>query len=110
MKGEGRGSNIGGDLNGHRIIGGGRGDGGGDRENGNGNGGGNGQPPEDNDREATFGFPIMFNIGVGIRMNNIPPSILQTFCGSITEDINSFLSKLDILCCNYAYKTDPQKL
>lgn len=102
-----RGNLGGGECNGHKISR----DGGGGQGNGNGIGGRNGQPPkEDSDREETFVFPIVETPRDEFWMENIPPFVLPTLYGRVIEDPDSFLFEFDILCCNYAYNTDVQKL
>ena len=43
-------------------------------------------------------------------MKNINPSILPSFHGMSTEDPDAFLFEFDILCRNYNYVDDAQKL
>ena len=56
-----------------------------------------------------FGFPILDSMG-DTPMKNIPPSALPHFHGMSSEDLDSFLFEFDILCRNYNYILDAQKL
>ena len=55
--------------------------------------------------EQTFGFPIL-DLAQNTNMKNINPSILPTFHGMSTEDLDAFLFKFDILCRSYNYIND----
>ena len=43
-------------------------------------------------------------------MKNISTSVLPRFYGKVVEDPDEFLFEFDILCRNYDYVTDAQKL
>ena len=64
---------------------------------------------EEQEDEQTFIFPIL-DQAPNVTMKNTNPSILPTFHGMITEDLNAFLFKYDILCRSYNYVDDAQKL
>ena len=56
-----------------------------------------------------FGFPIL-DLVHNTNMKNINPSILPTFHGMSTEDLDAFLFEFDILCRSYNDVNDDQKL
>jgi hypothetical protein len=64
---------------------------------------------DDVEQEVTFRFTI-FDSTVDVTMKNIPPSALPHFHGMSTEDLDSFLFELYILCRSYNYVNDAQKL
>ena len=68
---------------------------------------------EDQDRpkndQQTFGFSIL-DLAQNTNMKNINPSILPTFHGVSTKDLDSFLFKFDRLCKSYNYINDAKKL
>ena len=64
---------------------------------------------EEQEDEQTFGFHIL-DRAPNVAMKNINPSILPTFHGMSTEDPDAFLFEFDILCRNYNYIDDAQKL
>ena len=64
---------------------------------------------EGENTKSTFGFPIL-DLEPNVNMKNIPPSILPNFYGKCTEDPDTFLFEIDILCRSYNYITDAQKL
>ena len=64
---------------------------------------------EEQDDEQTSRFPIL-DRAPNVVMKNINPSILPTFHGMTTEDLNAFLFEFGILCRSYNYVDDAQKL
>jgi hypothetical protein len=64
---------------------------------------------EEQEDEQTFGFPIL-DRAPNVSMKNINPSILPTFHGMSTKDLDAFLFEFDILCRSYNYIDDAQKL
>ena len=64
---------------------------------------------EEQEDEEIFGFPIL-DQAPNVAMKNINPSILPTFHGMTTEDLDAFPFEFDILCRSYNYVNDSQKL
>ena len=64
---------------------------------------------EEQEDEKTFRFPIL-DQAPNVSMKNINPSILPTFHGMSTEDLDTFLFEFDTLCRSYNYIDDAQKL
>ena len=64
---------------------------------------------EEKDDKQTFGFPLL-DRAPNVVMKNINPSILQTFNRMSTEDPDAFLFEFGMLCRNYNYVDDAQKL
>ena len=62
-----------------------------------------------NQTKTTFGFPIL-DTTQNVNMKKIPLSALPTFYGKISEDSDTFLFELNILCRSYNYLQDAQKL
>lgn len=59
--------------------------------------------------EDSYGFPI-FDEDATTTMKNISPSILPNFHGLRTEDPETFVFELEVLCRFYEYLLDTQKL
>lgn len=73
--------------------------------------GGNPNPPKM--EESTFKFPIQDRgeyMDEEIKMKNIPPSVLPNFYGMASEDPDSFLFEIDIVCRTYGYTDDAHRL
>ena len=64
---------------------------------------------EEQEDEQTFRFTIL-DRAPNVSMKIINPSILPTFHGMTTEDLDAFLFEFDILCRSYNYIDDSQKL
>jgi hypothetical protein len=58
-----------------------------------------------NQTETTFGFLIL-DTTPNVNMKNIPLSVLPTFYGKNSEDLDTFLFEFDILCRRYNYVKD----
>ena len=58
---------------------------------------------------ATLQFPIQQLEGT-TPMKNISPLVFPCFHGKVAEDLDEFIFEFDILCHNYDYITDAQKL
>jgi hypothetical protein len=59
--------------------------------------------------ENEFGFPIL-DPTIVVQMKNIPPSTFPNFHGMVIEDLETFLFEFHVLCHNYDYSFDAQKL
>jgi hypothetical protein len=59
--------------------------------------------------KTTFGFQIL-DTTPNVNMKNIPLSVLPTFYGKSSEDLDTFLFEFNILCRSYNYLQDAQKL
>jgi hypothetical protein len=59
--------------------------------------------------KTTFKFLIL-DTTPNVNMKNIPLSALPTFYGKNSEDLDTFLFEIDILCRNYKYVQDVEKL
>jgi hypothetical protein len=62
-----------------------------------------------NQIETTFGFPIL-DTTQNVNMKKIPLLTLPTFYDKRSEDSDTFLFEFNILCMNYNYLQDAQKL